>query len=164
VEKLDFVPPLLVSSALEPHDLMEFIDHIIQKPFDVQHFLDLVYYLITRDEYTEPNFDNLYRNYDYDSNMINKALNVLNDEFLKYRKGIRQTIESGDQKRWEETLHRLISTVRQLELKDLENLLDKDVRKIGDGGQLLRIVDWYILCIRLEVRSQDASMPINSGD
>src|SRR5690606_35853190 len=101
-------------------------------------------------EFVEPDFSNLYKNYDNDADKIAKVLKLLETEFETYIKRTEAVVKSKDQEEWESILHKLIAHINNLKLGSLE-ALPKDVELLdNDLNRIKNVFVYYLCCFRVE--------------
>ena len=144
--------PLLAVSALEPLVMKKVSNHYLQKPFDIDHFKDVVYRILGSNEINPPDFKPFYKNYDKDTSKINKVLDLLEKEFLSYSKRIEKVYDTKNQKEYEAISHKLIAHINTLKLKQLQQLLPKevDLLKETELKKIMNLFNYYQVCIRCE--------------
>ncbi|MBU3821101.1 HAMP domain-containing protein [Flavobacteriaceae bacterium XHP0103] len=143
--------PLVVASALEPETMAKITPLYFQKPFDIDNLRDIVFRVLGSEEFVEPNFSSLYKNYDNDASKITKVLKLLETEFETYIKRIENVVKNKDQEDWEAILHKLIAHINNLKLGSLESL-PKDIKHLGkdDLNRIKNIFVYYLCCFRVE--------------
>ncbi|WP_345191289.1 ATP-binding protein [Algibacter agarivorans] len=146
--------PLVIISALEPEEMKSISPLFFQKPFDVDYLKDFTYKILGANEFSLPDFSNIYSNYDHDSSKIDKVLNLLIEEFETYMTRIKTTIAVKNQTEWEAISHKLITHINNLKLTSLLSLLPKNVKSLKhkDVQKIDNIFAYYLCCFRLEKR------------
>lgn len=114
---------VIVLSALEAQRMKEVSAYYLQKPFDVDHLLDLVICLLGTNIFDLPQLGNSYSQYDHDQVKIKKFIILLISEFETYLDRIDQAFENKDPNEWNAIRHKLITHIRSLELHKLEKIL-----------------------------------------
>ncbi|AYN67651.1 response regulator [Euzebyella marina] len=144
--------PLLVVSALEPLVMRKVSNHYLQKPFDIDHFKDVVYRILGSNEINPPDFKPFYKNYDKDTSKINRVLELLEKEFLSYSKRIEKVYDIKNQKEYEAISHKLIAHINTLKLEQLQKLLPKEVYQLKETElkKIMNLFNYYQVCIRCE--------------
>lgn len=123
VLKTSYSHPILVLSALEAEIMEKVSDYYLQKPFDLDHLLDLIICLLGKDIFDLPQLSNSYSQYDHDQVKIKKFISLLISEFETYLDRIDQAFENQDKNEWNAIRHKLVTHIRSLELHKLEAAL-----------------------------------------
>ncbi|MFI1773695.1 ATP-binding protein [Thalassobellus citreus] len=146
--------PLVLISALEPEEMATISPIYFQKPFDIEHLKDFIYYTLGANEFSVPDFSNIYSNYDHDINKIAKVLNLVIEEFETYLTRIKTSIVTENQTDWEAILHKLIAHINNLKLTSLSNVLPKKVNTLNEKEKqkIYNTFAYYLCCFRLEKR------------
>ncbi|GAA3570022.1 hybrid sensor histidine kinase/response regulator [Snuella lapsa] len=146
--------PLVLVSASEP-EMMESISPIyFQKPFKANELKDYAFKVLGAHEFSQPDFLNIYSNYDHEKGKIAKVIGLLIEEFQTYKDRIEKAVTSKDQKEWEAILHKLIAHINNLKLSSLSKLLPEQVETLA-LNQLEEIQNtfvYYLCCFREERR------------
>ncbi|WP_034039925.1 hybrid sensor histidine kinase/response regulator [Wocania ichthyoenteri] len=146
--------PLVLISALEPEVMASISPMYFQKPFDIDHLKDFIHKILGANEFSLPDFSNIYSNYDYDNSKIVKVLNLLIDEFETYMTRIDTCIATKNQDEWEAILHKLIAHINNLKLTSLLDVLPNEVKSLKqkNAQKVYNTFAYYLCCFRLEKR------------
>ncbi|WP_223548892.1 sensor histidine kinase [Aestuariivivens sp. NBU2969] len=146
--------PLVLVSATEPKIMQSITSIYFQKPFNINELKDYTFKTLGSNEFSAPNFSNLYNNYDNNPEKIVKVLNILIDEFETYKTRIEKTIKRKDQNEWNAILHKLIAHINNLELNSLLTLLPEKVETLNLKGlsAIINAFAYYLCCFRVEKR------------
>ncbi|MEP2024396.1 MAG: ATP-binding protein [Reichenbachiella sp.] len=115
--------PIIVVSALEEIQMQKISNYYLQKPFDIEQFLDLCFIILNKDKCDQPKLSNSYEQYDHDKVKIEKFMTLLISEFETYIERIDQAFENQDESEWIAIRHKLITHIRSLELNNLNEQL-----------------------------------------
>lgn len=153
--------PLIALSALGENELQRISSFHLQKPFDIQSLIDLVYQLAAKQEFDQPILEEIYALYDQQPEKIVKYLGILIKEFEQYKLRLEDVFESKDQKEWQAINHKIITHVKGLKLEKMANYLTSSVDDLEVKSHSFIINDIaYLLCFfRVERRlnSKDLS-------
>ncbi|WP_159039946.1 ATP-binding protein [Christiangramia fulva] len=124
--------PIIVLSALEAKEVEKITSLYFQKPYDIFHVQDLVYYVLGKNEFQAPDLSNIYNNYDHDPEKVSKVLKLLHEEFGTYLKRINDAAESKNQKDWKAILHKLVANLNNLKLSRLKETIPEEVSELDE--------------------------------
>ncbi|WP_100616170.1 sensor histidine kinase [Confluentibacter citreus] len=146
--------PIILVSATEPEVMSQISALYFQKPFNIDYLKDIVFKLLGSNEYSVPDFSNIYSNYDHNSTKINKVLKLLEEEFETYIKRIDTVFRNKDENEWEAILHKLIAHINNLKLASLFEVLPQKVKDITieDLENIHDAFAYYLCCIRVEIQ------------
>ena len=146
--------PVIVTSALEINELKAVSEYYFQKPFQPSELKDLVFNMLGKNEFSIPDFSNIYQNYDYKTTKIKQVLQLMHEEFETYLNRINDAVETTDQEEWEAIIHKLITHINNLNLLSLLDTLPEQVERLNPDALFdIRNSFAYILCcIRAEKR------------
>lgn len=126
----------------------------LQKPFAIKDLVGKIQFDISVDRYGVPKFDSISEDYDEDKQKIKRALNLLRDEWLDQKNQLVTALLQNNKDRIDSVIHKMISSVRRLELSDFESLLldlqESDTADIEIEDFKARM-DFYIHCIQSEI-------------
>ncbi|MEP3390063.1 MAG: ATP-binding protein [Reichenbachiella sp.] len=146
--------PTLVLSALEKEHMEKVSKYYLQKPFDIDHLLDLVLCLLGRNNFDLPQLTISYAQYDHDQVKIKKFISLLISEFETYLDRIDQAFENKDPNEWNAIRHKLITHIRSLELHKLEKLLPSDMDNLSQTNlsEIKNLLFYNLSFFRNELR------------
>jgi two-component system, sensor histidine kinase len=139
--------------------MREISPYYIQKPFEIQSVVDLVYQLLGHREYPAPDFRSSFANYDNDKARINQMLTLLHKEFEDYLARLTHHKSPLSAKEWSSIAHKLITHTRNLNLGELTSLLEKQEAVPADQvvARICNVLAYCLCCIRVELRINSAS-------
>ncbi|MCV9385535.1 ATP-binding response regulator [Reichenbachiella ulvae] len=145
---------MMLVSALEPDEMVGISPYYVQKPFDREQVLDMVYQLLGQSEWSKPQLDTIFSQYDHDRKKIDNYLKILISEFSSYLDRIQNVWQSKEQKEWEAIHHRLVTHIKSLSLDRLaahwpEKLLELEE---GDYHFIVNQILYCLTCFRCEAR------------
>lgn len=126
--------PIIIVSALDKNLMSAISPLFVQKPFDVDELLDKVYVTLAKNEYGTPHLSASYSQYDNDPTKVAKFLAMLLVEFDQYLKRIEGAFLEQDQQEWEAILHKLVTHIKSMELKQLESCLPEKIKDLNQEG------------------------------
>lgn len=130
----------------------------IQKPFAVKELIGRMQFDISAHSYGVPIFDSISEDYDNDNQKIIRALNILRDEWDSQKDQLVTAFLQKDKTTIDSVIHKMITSVRRLELSAFEKLL-LDVQKMDKDDFEIELEDlkmrmgFYIQCIQSEIES-----------
>lgn len=127
----DYRIPIIVVSALETSIMKQISDHYLQKPFDLDHLIDLTLLLIGKSIFDQPRLESNYAQYDHNEVKIKKFLTLLISEFNTYLKRIDKAFDTQNENEWIAIRHKLITHIRDLELNNLNQLLPEKLSDLN---------------------------------
>ncbi|NND32135.1 MAG: hypothetical protein HKN76_06040, partial [Saprospiraceae bacterium] len=151
--------PVIVVSAQEVEQSRNISPYAFQKPFDPGLLLDQIYTILGEKQYQKPIFKSIYDNYDFDTVKIERALTLLESEFLSLIPKLRELPASNSLDSWQLISHKLITHLRSLQMEKIEKIMAR-TDCIPNESTLGYLIDslYYSLCaIRLEkwINSRD---------
>ena len=111
------------------------IDHFVevkrqfQKPIDPSEILEHLTEDIAIKKYGAPNTQSIFLDYDQDAFKFEKAIRLLIDEWIKMYHQIESAIANHDKNKFEAIRHKLITSVRRLQLDHFEKILNQPFPK-----------------------------------
>ncbi|WP_420582429.1 ATP-binding protein [Reichenbachiella sp.] len=149
-----FSHSIIVLSALENERMKEISEFYLQKPFDVDHLLDLVICLLGKNTFDLPQLSKSYSQYDHDKVKIKKFIALLISEFETYLDRIDQAFENQDESEWNAIRHKLITHIRSLELHKLEKALPLRMSALNKTnlGEVKTLILYNLSYFRNELR------------
>ncbi|WP_242202730.1 hybrid sensor histidine kinase/response regulator [Aestuariivivens insulae] len=154
VQSKQITCPLVLVSASEPEVMQTITPIYVQKPFQIDELKDYTFKILGAHEFSQPNFSNLYHNYDHDKEKIARVIDLLIDEFETYKDRIERAVTHKDQKEWDAILHKLITHINNLGLNSLlESLPEKvEALTLSQLQDVLNTFNYYLCCFRVERR------------
>lgn len=135
--------PILVLSAMEEEQMQTISQFHLQKPIDLDQLMDLIIVVLGQGSFDRPMLANSYAQYDQDSAKIKKFVSLLVSEFETYLTRINLAFENQDEAEWVAIRHKLITHIRSMELKKLDESLPADLGALDD--QLLQRIKQMLL-------------------
>lgn len=96
----------------------------LQKPVQKKTLVKLIHEELSGQQHGQLNFTHLEHDYDHESQLILNALQVMIREWEKDRKILENAILNRDQEKLDAIKHRIITSVRRLEIHSFETFLD----------------------------------------
>ncbi|WP_242082583.1 ATP-binding protein [Aestuariivivens sediminis] len=146
--------PVILISALEPEVMQHITPIYFQKPFQVDELKDYTFKILGANEFSIPNFSNVYSNYDNNKEKIVRVINLLIVEFETYKYRIEKAVSNKDQEEWDAILHKLITHINNLELRSLSALLPAKIEALtlNELSAIQNAFAYYLCCFRVEKR------------
>lgn len=139
--------PLIILSALETKEVEPITPLFFQKPYDIYHVQDLIYYVLGKNEIQAPDFSNIYQNYDNHPEKVSKVLKLLHEEFVTYLNRINEVADSKNQEEWKAIIHKLVANLNNLKLSQLKEMIPREVASLNEAElHLIRQHFAYCLC------------------
>ncbi len=144
--------PIALLSALEPEIMKEISPYYFQKPFHTDLFKQYIFKTLGDNEFTSPDFSNIYNNYDNQTLKINKVFTLLENEFQTYIDRIELVCNTKNQKEWEGILHKLIAHINNLNLISLSQVLPKNISNLSPEKfiKIKNVFAYYLCCLSVE--------------
>ena len=98
--------------------------YALQKPININDLLKL-FTVSEIPQANTPNFSSIEKDYDYQPALIHNAISLLINEWEKDRISIWESISAHNLAQFEAIQHRLITSIRRLQLLDFEHLLNE---------------------------------------
>lgn len=95
----------------------------IQKPFNSDKLLALIHDSLLQRRFGCPKLNSIFQDYDNDTAKIRKALNLLIIEWTNIMDGIDKCFSDSNHEELSSIIHKMITSVRRLELKEFEVFL-----------------------------------------
>ena len=128
---------LYVISAQEIGDLKSIFPSYMrsfQKPVEIGIVMDYLCRDVASKQYGVPKVTSIKKDYDYQKNKYNKALELLCSEWTELAKTLPLSIANHDKDAFYGITHKMITTVRRLELSIFEEMID-DITVNFDQGK-----------------------------
>ena len=150
--------PILLTSALEPAQMKNLSDYFIQKPFDMELFLEMVLSIVGRAEYETPQMETMYALYDHQPERVLKYLNLLKKEFSLFIERINKAYQDQDQEEWEAICHKMIASIKALALNDTQQLLTKQIIELNEPNKdrLIHQLSYCLCFIHTDIYLKEA--------
>ena len=148
--------PIIIVSALEPQLMHKISSYWFQKPFNIDLLINQIYYLLGSVEFQKLNFEQLYRNYDYDPQRIYQVIGLLETEFESFLEQIEQMEHAFNLSEWESIAHRLGVHSQVLQMTRLHEIMEAHQvsQPSPDLTEEIRNILRFCICgIRTEKRS-----------
>lgn len=130
---------------------------IYTKPVEKIDFENINYDLFCRLNYGNPSFDNFLKDYDGEVELVKNVFTVLMKEWSRDQLLISQAIANRDQRNFDQIKHKIITSIRRLELMKFEEYLNEtgdnlqgyDSEKLTLAEQKVNMLfTYYIKCIK----------------
>ena len=131
--------------------------HFIQKPFSIDGLKSRIKDHQSAKRFGVPNFNSLKADYDQDLQKIRNALALLNSEWSAILVALPDTIKRKDQEAFDQIVHKIITTIRRLDLKKFEQMLDALSVNLNnnedalDSTEVTDALSFYLSQIRKEL-------------
>ncbi len=112
-----------LNQSLNPEQ--QLYDASFVKPVTSELLLNELSKLIFQKHFEKPKLDNLYVNYDYQSDKVRKALELMIKEWKEMFERLMESIQKRDVVLFDKVYHKLINAMRTFELSSLQMELDK---------------------------------------
>jgi len=127
-----------LNQALDPEHHL--IDASFMKPISSELLLNGLSKLIFQKHFEQPKLDNLYVNYDYQSDKVSQALELMIKEWKEMFERLLDSIQKRDVVLFDKVYHKLINAMRTFELTSLQRELDNMRIQLDEGNVDLTII------------------------
>lgn len=119
--------PIVIVSAIVPNAdaLSSTFDklYFLSKPFEITELQNVIFKVLTLSKFNTPIFENIKKDYDYDITKYKRAIKLLYDGWLSMYESIISAMYDSDVESYQTVLHKLITSLKRLELEGLEKHL-----------------------------------------
>ena len=146
------------------------VKKLFQKPIDPMYLLNTVASDLAAQQFGQPDTSSILHDYDHDQTKFQRAINLLIDEWEKMSSQIEIALLSNDADKFIALRHKLITTVRRLQLDHFEAVLEKlfsEEQPVGDlpriAAEIKQMMGFYIWYLKKETQWDGKAPPISDG-
>jgi signal transduction histidine kinase/DNA-binding response OmpR family regulator len=139
---------ILISAAddnnLESDGHNQLYDKFVIKPVSAEHLLNELSNLVFEKHFEKPVLDNVFLNYDYQPEKLIQVLELMIREWKEMFTRFLQAIQKRDLELWDKVYHKLINSMRMLELYSLQKGLNEMRDRLQDPNYDINRITHYI--------------------
>ena len=139
------------------------VDAFLQKPMSTTALFETLNSLWDRKNYSIPQMQSFYKDYDYEITLVSNALKILIEEWNMMRHQFHTFIQTQDQESFEQVYHKIITSVRRFKLDSLQRTLNEihqlfESQVVVDDSFMLKL-DQQMLDIEFYFEKQLKQLP-----